>query len=141
MYKVCVAFLLFAVLSGCQTTEQQAEDPLQWGRFDCKRLADGPQIAVEFDQAKAVCLNRAQAAGIAGTAAMPTGYGLGGAMVSGINRGITSSQIQDATIKSCMAERGYLLAKMSEHEARCPRSAPVAIPAPVAPKRKPVHTS
>ena len=92
-----------------------------WGRFDCKRLADFPEVQVEFEQANMICSGKAQAAAISGTASMPTGYGLSGAIVSGISQGITGAQISQATGKSCMAERGLYLAKRSEVDAKCPR--------------------
>ena len=120
--------ILFAalMLTGCQTVSAP-EDPTLWGRFDCMRMADGPEIQAEFEQAKLICSGRSEAAAIAGTAAMPNrGRGLSGAIVSGIEQGITGAQISVATAKSCMAERGLFLAKKSEHLARCPTSVVVA---------------
>jgi len=131
-----------ALLMGCQTTQEAAEDPILWGHIDCQRSADHPEFNTQIEQAKLVCINRAQAAGIAGTASMPTGYGLGGAISSGINAGIAQGQIENATVKSCMAEYGWMLSKKSEFDARCP--VPVAVvapPAPPPPPKKKVKTN
>lgn len=129
-----MAPLATLLICGCQTTAEQQADPLAWGRIDCQRADNTPALLQPFEQAKLVCVNRAEAAGIAGTAAMPTGYGLTGALVSGMNKGITASQIQDATIKSCMAEYGYSLLRKSEFDARCP-IVQAAAPPPPTPKK------
>lgn len=134
--RILSAIAVMMLLSGCQTTQEQAEDPVQWGRFDCQRAADHPELTPQFEQAKLVCVNRAQAAGIAGTASMPTGYGMGGAIASGISAGIAQAQIQNATINSCMAEYGYMLLKRSEHVARCPATAVKPPEAPEPPKKR-----
>lgn len=106
------------ILAGCQTTAQQENPPI-WGRIDCQRAVENPQLTVLFEQAKLVCQNRADAAGTAGTAGMPTGRGIGGAIASGIAAGITHAQISVSTAKSCMAEYGFMLASRQEHEMRC----------------------
>lgn len=137
MIKIIAALAATTLLCSCQTTQEQAEDPPQWGRFDCQRAADHPELLPQFEQAKLVCVNRAQAAGIAGTASMPTGYGLGGAIASGISAGIAQGQIQNATVNSCMAEYGYMMSKKSEHEARCPVVAVTPPEPPAPPKKKP----
>ena len=98
--KFLSALLASAALCGCQTAQQQAEDPIAWSRLDCKRLADGPEMVPQFEQAKLICVNRAEAAGVAGTAGMPVGHGVGGAIAAGISQGIASAQIQTATAKS-----------------------------------------
>jgi hypothetical protein len=92
-------------------------------------------MAAQFEQAKLICVNRAEAAGVAGTASMPNGYGLGGAVAAGISQGIAASQIQVATAKSCMAEYGYALQRASEFEARCP-----VMTSPPVTKRPPPRT-
>lgn len=113
--------IVCAVLGGCNTAANQVpEDPIQWGRFDCRRLADGPEFVAQFEQAKAVCSNRSQADGMAGSAAVR----------GEISAAITAVQIQNSSLKACMAERGYTLARSSEHDARCPAVSP-------APKKKP----
>jgi hypothetical protein len=111
-----------------------------WGRIDCVRIADHPEMQVQFDQARLVCVNRAQAASVAGTANMPTGNGIGGAIASGIVQGITANQIATSTANGCMAEYGFMLAHRSEHAARCAALAPPPPPASKParkPKRKP----
>ena len=130
--KFLSALLASAALCGCQTAQQQAEDPIAWSRLDCKRLADGPEMVPQFEQAKLICVNRAEVAGVAGTAGMPVGHGVGGAIAAGISQGIASAQIQTATAKSCMAEYGYMLQRNSEFEARCP----ITIPPPPPPVTK-----
>lgn len=112
---------LSILLAGCvaQASQQNVEDPPLWGRVDCQRLADRPDLEIEFEQAKTICLSRGQAAAVAGTAAIPVGRGLGGAMASGIERGITANQIGTATINGCMGEMGYLFKPKSEHLAMC----------------------
>jgi hypothetical protein len=116
-------------LTGCQTTGDP-EDPIVWGRFDCKRHSQFPELAVEWEQAKLICGGRAQAAAVAGTAAMPGGYGMSGAIAAGINQGIAGAQISQATATSCMAERGYRMSKASEFDARCPIAPVVVATAP-----------
>ncbi|MFG1256335.1 hypothetical protein V5F79_03355 [Xanthobacter flavus] len=103
-----------------------------WGRVDCKRAADHPELKPEYEQALAICENRAIAAGTAGTANMPGGYGMAGAISAGINQGIAEGNIRRSTTISCMAERGYLLKKKSEHTAACAEAKPL----PASPKAK-----
>jgi hypothetical protein len=111
---------LCVALGGCVAqAETVPEDPLVWGRVDCQRLADNPALQVEFEQAKTICLSRGQAAAAAGTANMPGGRGLGGAIVAGINQSATANQIGTATITGCMGEMGYLFKTKSEHIAMC----------------------
>ena len=118
-------------LAGCVANQQVAEqDPMIWGRLDCRRAEVEPAIAVENERVKAVCLPRAEAAAIAGTSAMPVGYGIGGAIASGISQGIASNQIATKTLASCLAEHGYLNRRRSEHEAYCAAMAPPPPPPP-----------
>jgi hypothetical protein len=119
-----------AVLSGCAHSQQENPDPELWGRVDCQRFADNPALEVEFDLAKTVCGHRAEAAALAGTSGMPMGHGIAGAIAAGIAQGITAAQIKTATVQSCMAERGYLLKRRSEHLAICARIAPPPPPPP-----------
>jgi hypothetical protein len=131
-----------ALLAGCVAqAETVAEDPLLWGRVDCQRLAENPALQQDFDQAKTICLSRAQAASVAGTANMPGGYGIGGAMVAGMNKGVASNQIATATVNGCMGEMGYLFKTRSEHLAICEaiteqRQRVAAATAPVAVKKR-----
>lgn len=129
--KNLAIILVVPVLFGCVSAQQRQldiEDPVGWGRFDCERVADRPELHQVAEQAKAICGPRAEAAAIAGTAAMPSGYGLGGAIAAGVNQGMTARQINDATLRSCMAEQGYVLSRKSEFDARCPAK---IVPAPV----------
>jgi hypothetical protein len=113
------AIVLLALgLGGC-VTAQAPEEPQIFGRIDCRRATDSPDVLALNEQAEAICKPRAEAAAIAGTSSMPTGRGWAGAIVSGINQGITQNQIAKATVISCMAEQGYLLKTRSEHEAMC----------------------
>jgi|HubBroStandDraft_6_1064221.scaffolds.fasta_scaffold111911_1 hypothetical protein len=136
--RTIAALIATTLLCSCQTTEEAAQDPPLWGHIDCQRTADHPELASQFEQAKLVCFNRAQAAGVAGTASMPTGYGLGGAVASGISAGIAQAQIQNATVNSCMAEYGWMLTKRSDFDARCPVAvvAPPEPSPPLPPKKK-----
>jgi hypothetical protein len=107
-------------LAGCAAQANTApEDPVVWGRVDCVRAQENPMAEQEFEQAKAICVNRAQAAGIASTAGMPVGRGIGGAIASGISAGITQSQVSTATASSCMAEVGYIQRPQSAHQDAC----------------------
>jgi hypothetical protein len=111
---------LCAALGGCVAqAETVPEDPPLWGRVDCQRLTDNPTLQLEFEQAKTICLSRAQAASVAGTANMPEGRGLGGSIVAGINQGAAANQISTATSTGCMGEMGYLMKTRSEHLAMC----------------------
>lgn len=110
--KRYVALAFSTILLGCQTTQDQT-DPMLWGRVDCKRSGD-PKVAIQFEQDKAICSGRAQASAIAGSAPMPA-FGLAGALA----RGIAHDNISNATTTSCMAERGYLWKRKSEHDALC----------------------
>ncbi|WP_162561217.1 hypothetical protein [Methylobacterium terrae] len=104
---------------GACNSARQPEEPKVYGRVDCKRAADHPELDIEMEQAKAVCLPRAEAAAVAGTTAIPVGRGIGGAIASGIERGMAQRQIGEATTISCMAERGYLFKTRSEHLQMC----------------------
>lgn len=107
------------MLGGCVQQQQPVEEQPIFGRADCQRMADNLALQQEFELARQVCVPRAEAAAIAGTTAMPVGRGLGGAIVSGIERGMTQNQIAMATAISCMAERGYIRRTRAEHEAAC----------------------
>jgi hypothetical protein len=137
-FRPQVAALALAVFTaGCQTAaQQQAEaDPMAWGRFDCKRSALDPAIAADFEQAKTVCIGRAEAAAVAGTASIRPGYSMGSAIVAGIEAGQKQSQISMATGTSCMAEYGWRYNKRSEYEALCPQPAPKPASPPVVNKK------
>jgi hypothetical protein len=115
-----LAAILAVTLTLGACNAQQAHnvnEEVRWSRFDCTTND------VAFEQAKAICMNRANAAGIAGTANMPSsGGGLGGAIADGIVQGITQAQITQSTALSCMAEQGYTRRTISEQIAACPKS-------------------
>lgn len=119
--RVLLAPLLALGLAGCVAqASQQTQDPELWGRVDCQRGAGNPVLEQEFEQAKAICGGRAQAAGISASASMPAyGRGIGGAIADGIAQGITSAQVSNATAMSCMAELGYIKRPQSAHVAAC----------------------
>lgn len=122
--RSCVLMAPFGailLLAGCATNNTAAvEDPVGWGRVDCQRGDGNPVLEGQFEQAKAICLGRAQAAGLAGTAGMPAGgRNLGDAIGNGIVAGVTQARISDATASSCMAEQGYLMKTRSAFEASC----------------------
>lgn len=102
-----------ALLSGC-ANQQDIDDPMIFGRVDCKRASSSADVQTQYELDKQLCAGRARASGIAGTSAMH-GYGIAGA----INQGFAAGRIETATAVSCMAERNYLHARRSEHEARC----------------------
>lgn len=87
-------------LAAC--TQTQAS----WLRIDGKA-----GTALELEQARLICEPRAEAAATAATASSPTGYGIGGAIGSGIADGINKANVRRNTLSSCMAERGFRLAQ------------------------------
>lgn len=117
--RIVIIAAACALLAGCNGSQTSTAEQNIFGRVDCKRFADYPELEIEFEQAKAVCLPRAQAAAVAGTTAIPVGHGVGGAIASGIERGMAQREIGVSTAVSCMAERGYLFKPMSEHLAMC----------------------
>jgi hypothetical protein len=112
------ALFALAVVGGC-VKEVPPEEQKVFGRLDCQRAEGNPMVQQQFEQARTICLGRAQAAAIAGTAAMPTGHGLGGAIASGIQQGMAQREIGENTAISCMAEQGYIQRTRAEHEAAC----------------------
>ena len=73
-------------LGACQT--------VSWQRFDGKQSA-----TAELNQAKYICQSTAEA-----TAATSTAY------LTGVAGGLAAANVQIASMKACMAERGYMLA-------------------------------
>ncbi|HVL73315.1 MAG TPA: lipoprotein [Beijerinckiaceae bacterium] len=118
MNRVLVAAGIAVALAGCTAAQSEGERPL-FGRVDCRSIAGNAALEQEFEQAKAICLPRAEAAAVAATANMPRGYGLAGAIVAGIEQGMTRNQIGTSTAVSCMAEQGYLFRTPSAHEQAC----------------------
>ena len=115
--------VLGSVLAACNASQQPPdasvpEGPI-FGRTDCQIMSGNPTLTRQFEVAKEVCVNRAEAASISGTTAIPVGYGVGDAIASGIQRGTAQGQIFAATIKSCMAEQGYILRMRQEHIEAC----------------------
>ena len=110
---------LCAALIGCTTTSQPSgQEEKIFGRVDCQRMRGNPILENEYAQAGAICLNRAKAAAVSGTTGIAVGYG-GGAIASGIQRGMAQREIADSTALSCMAEQGYFYSTLAEHDARC----------------------
>lgn len=118
MLRVWVIGVLAVLLASC-AQQVPPEEAKVFGRVDCRRAEGNPDVVQEFEQAKAICVNRGQAAAIAGTASMPTGRGMSGAIVAGIEQGMAAGQISTATTLSCMAEQGYLIRTKAEHESAC----------------------
>lgn len=111
-----LALAAAALLGGCMAqANTTAEDAPVWGRMDCQRAAGNAAVQAEADHARQICTSRAEAVAVAGTANMPGGRGIGGAMVAGM----TSGQIRVATAASCMGELGYILKTRTEHIAMC----------------------
>lgn len=66
------------------------------GRVDCQHYADSGELVQPFEWAKAICVDRAQAADLAATAGMSASRrDLGAAIADGMVHGITSTQISD----------------------------------------------
>ena len=105
MMMVVLACIVLAGCAGAQSTTPTADD-VAWGRFDCRR---GHAVDLEFEQAKAVCSNTANAQGVA--AAAPAHGVVAGAF--------TQVSVADSTMKACMAERGFVLAKRGEYDRQC----------------------
>jgi hypothetical protein len=119
MRRTGAALAACFVLAGCQTTAEQQANPPNWGRIDCQRPAQRPELRPLFEQAKLVCQERALAAAVAGTSSMPRGNGIGGAIASSIATRMTKEEIAVSTAKSCMAEYGFVLMTQPEHDQRC----------------------
>lgn len=108
MRTKALALIAAMGLCGCATTGIDSDDPQTWGRVDCKRAADHPELLPEFEQAKAVCFNLASANAAAASAG-----------TQGLSGAVTAMQVNAGTTESCMAQRGFLLKKRSEHNAMC----------------------
>lgn len=118
MRRAAILFV-FSAVSACATHPEDPGLETVFGRVDCRPIANDAALQQDFEQARTICVNRAQADAVAGTAAMPVGRGIGGAIGSGIAAGVAQSQIQNATTMSCMAEHGYLYRTRYEHQATC----------------------
>lgn len=112
---------LCVTVGGCAAqANTAAEDPEVWGRVDCVRAEGNPIATQQFEQARAICLGRSQAAGIQTSAGMPSGgRTIGDAIGNGIVAGITAAQVSNATAMSCMGENGYIKRPRSQHIAAC----------------------
>jgi hypothetical protein len=97
---ICVA----VVLGGCTVGESE---PKVFGRVDCRRLADHPDLKRDFERIQTVCVERAKAAAAAGGAGTNTA-GYQTAIGAGVAKSLTEQRIAEATLLSCMAENGYL---------------------------------
>lgn len=98
------AFLLSVSALALAACSQTQATQAQWTRID-----GSIGKASEFEQAKIICGNRADAAAEAATASRSIGYGTADAIASGIASGIAQANVKKSTILSCMAERGYRL--------------------------------
>ena len=97
-----IAAACLLTLAGCQSSRlspmpqpapaPQPAEPLVWGRQDCKRAATNPEIQDHFGRTKAYC---EQASGIA------------------------ASDQANASMVSCMRQRGYNYATRTEHDSAC----------------------
>lgn len=112
-----LTIIMALITGGC--AQEPPPPPQVWGRVDCQRASGNPELQLEFERSRTVCLGRAEAAAVAGTSGIQPGYGIGGAIASGIARGVAQDQIQTATALSCMAEHGYLMRTQAEHDANC----------------------
>ena len=79
MLRMGSVLALAALLLGCQTTAEQAGDPMDGARIDCQRIVPG-HAHPDSIRASEAGLRRAHAAGMAGAASMPAGYAIGGAI-------------------------------------------------------------
>jgi hypothetical protein len=123
--RLRLATITFALaLTAC--AQQPPPEPQVWGRFDCRRIAQFPELQMELDQARTVCSHSATAQGIAGTQAMRV-QSLGDAFA----QSAAQNRVQLSSALACMADRGWLFATVPAHEARCPAPAPAAPPPPV----------
>ena len=110
--KIAVVMLLLAA-AGCQRTSQprpqvqppappppvvappQSNEPLVWGRRDCKRASTSPEVQTDFARDKPYCEERA---------------------------GVREGDAVNATMVSCMNSRGYNYRTRGEHDAACART-------------------
>ena len=101
MRMTWIAAVSLLALAGCQSVRisppppaptVQPNEPLVWGRQDCKRATTNPEIQDHFGRTKAYC---EQAAGIL------TGDGV------------------NASLVSCMRQRGYNYGTRTDHDAAC----------------------
>lgn len=122
MRRVVVVLLCFAV-AGCATAARKAVDAgAMWRRADCGEEGTG-ESSQRYALATTICRGRAQAAEISAAATVPTGYGTGGAIASGIEAGMTRVHVSDNIMISCMAEQGYMLWTEAQFQASCPAPA------------------
>lgn len=113
MYFRAIAVATLLIVAGCQTQQDQ-EDPMTFGRVDCQRTIGNPALTLQFEQDTAICQGRGDAAALSGTAVMQ-----GGGILGAIDKGVTGGNINRSTVLSCMAERGYLYKRRSEHLSTC----------------------
>lgn len=107
------------LLAVCGCAQEPPPEPKIFGRVDCQIAAGNPELIMEFERARAICLGRAEAAAVAGTTGIRSGPGLAGAIAAGIERSTAQTQITESTTTSCMAEQGYLYRTKPEHDAAC----------------------
>lgn len=120
--RIVMVAVIAAGLGGCaaQASKPADEaDKLIIGRVDCQPQEGNPVLQQELTVAKAICENQANAASVAASSAVPTGSGIGGAIASGIQAGIAGASVANSTALACMAERGYLVRTLRQHEEAC----------------------
>ena len=122
MRAAVVSAILVFLVSGCQTP-QNAADPEIYGRSDCKRGAANPEVARQYELDLEVCRHRGAATGEASATPLR-----GGGILGALDRAVTEGSVSRSTQLACMAERGYLMRKKSEHDARCAKIADTTLP-------------
>ena len=91
-----------------------------FGRADCRRHADHPDLARDFERVQTVCIARARAAGYSAAASVNS-YNHS-PIVVGFAQAMTARDVAEPALISCMAEHGYLWKTKAEHEAMCRKS-------------------
>lgn len=120
-----LAAIAAVTLAGC-AGQQDLNDPLGWGRIDCRRAVDDPALSTKFEQDKLVCAAKAEA-----TAEVSRSqYGYQPSLVGALSAGVQADRVGAAAARACMAEAGYVYIARSAHEARCakPASTPATPP-------------
>lgn len=88
-----------------------------FGRADCRRHTDHPELARDYERIQTVCVARAEAAGQSAAAATDTSQY--GAIAGGFAQAMAQRDVAVPTVISCMAEHGYLWRTRAEHKAMC----------------------
>lgn len=105
MRKIAIAALCVA-LGGCA-----AAPKMGWVRVDGQSARENPVLATQFEVDTTSCLGERNKAALSG--ATVAGGGIAGAMAAA-----DRSNAADTVARGCMAEKGYLLIKEDEAEAK-----------------------